>query len=445
MDNLKQPPHSIEAEQAVIGAVLSFPGCYAEVEFLRADDFFMGDHRTLWSRIRSDESMRDVVTMMTATEDRELMIYIGELGRNTPSAANVKVYARVVKERAMLRRLMTECMSVMSSISNDAKASDVVAGAVRRFQAIGDGAVIGDGPRHVFEIAESWYVDFKERSKNHGMVGLSTGIASLDARWCGLRGGQVVVIAGRPKTGKSTLALNIAEHISRDHPVAVFQMEMSENEMIDRSIASHGRVSISAIRAGTALSDEGGDRMVSAFAALKSSKLYIDATPRQTVDYIRMHCKAFFRRHGKGAIVIDYLGLIRSDGMSRTKNDDIAEISRDIKLLAKETDCPVILLCQMNRNAEKEKRKPQLSDLRDSGAIEQDADIICFTHKDDPEQNYSEIITRAMRSGQPGTDYLLCDFGISRFTQPPEYWEPTQAAKQERSAPKFKKKTGYTP
>ena len=162
------------------------------------------------------------------------------------------------------------------------------------------------------------------------------------------------------------------------------------------------------------------------------------------MDYIRMHSKAFVKKRGKGMIMIDYLGLIRSNSTSKTKNDEIAEISREIKLLAKETDCPVILLCQMNRAVEREKRKPVLSDLRDSGAIEQDADVVCFTHKDDPEQNYSEIITRAMRSGQPGTDYLMADFGVSRFNEPEEFWQPPTEQKQpSQNKPKAKGQGGY--
>ena len=437
MDERKEPPHSFEAEQAVIGSILLSPTCYTEAEFLLPEDFFRLDHRHLWTLIRSGPEMRDPVAMMTATVDLDTKVYISEIARNTPSAANVRMYATIVKERAMLRRVMRECLEVIGSINNDAKAADVVSGALRRFELIGEGAVVGEGPRHIHDLATEWFAEYSERVNGSGVVGLSTGFADLDARWGGLRGGQVIVLAGRPKTGKSTLALNIAEHIARTHPVAVFQMEMSAFEMVDRTLASTGQISISALRNGQRDDEHANDLLYTALANAKSLNLYVDATPRQTIDYIRMHSKAFVRKYGKGAIVIDYLGLIRSEGNARSKNDEVSEISRDIKLLAKETDCPVILLCQMNRNVEKEKRKPQLSDLRDSGSIEQDADIIAFTHKDDPEQDYSEIVTRAMRSGQPGTDYLICRFGESRFATPHEGWFPPEPDKPKRSSPRF--------
>lgn len=426
----KKPPHSVEFEQAVIGAVMAFPDCYDEVSFLHPDDFFRHDHRVLWEHIKQSEENRDFVTLATKLE-RELMVYLGDLTRTSPSPAHVKVYAQKVRDRALLRRMLAECMTTMSAIyDNDMTAADAVAGAVRRFEAIGDGAVVGGGPVHVSELAADWNDSFKARCQNTKAVGLNIGFRNIMERWGGLRGGQVIVVAGRPKTGKTTLAVNIAEFVSMTTPVAIFQMEMAAEELIDRAISSLGRISIKDIRNGTVERSQDFDSLIDAANRLKNSKLYIDTTPRQTMDYIRMHSKAFVKKRGKGLILIDYLGLIRSNSASKTKNDEIAEISREIKLLAKETDCPVILLCQMNRAVEREKRKPVLSDLRDSGAIEQDADIICFTHKDDPEQNYSEIITRAMRSGQPGTDFLMADFGFSRFNEPDDDWNPPEEVKQ---------------
>ncbi len=420
----KTPPSSIDAEQAVIGSVLMSPSCFDDVSFLDPADFYHHKHRELWETIKRDESFRDPVALMIASQSVDDRVYISELVRCSPgTTANVKVYAGIIRDRAMLRRLLGELFTLASEIDEQARPADVVAGAIRRIEAIGDGAIVGAGPRHVADIAGDWYAEFKRRQEAGSAVGVNVGFSNLNARWGGLRGGQVVVIAGRPKTGKTTLATNIAEFVSMTHPVAIFQMEMSAVEMVDRTVASTGRVSITGIRNATLTADE-YDRLLDTVTRVRNSKLYIDDTPRQTIDYIRMHAKAFVKRHGKGLLMIDYLGLIRSNSTARSKNDEVAEISRDVKLLAKETDCPVILLCQMNRGVEKEKRKPQLSDLRDSGAIEQDADIICFTHKDDPEQNYSEIITRAMRSGQPGTDYLLCEFGVSRFEEPGEDWTP---------------------
>lgn len=193
--------------------------------------------------------------------------------------------------------------------------------------------------------------------------------------------------------------------------------------MADRLIASVARYELDEIRGGNIPDD--CDPLVQASHMLKLSKLHIDTTPRQTIDYIRVSAKRFAREHGKPVIFIDYLGLVEMSARS-SKNEAVSEVSREIKLLAKELRCPVVLLCQMNRNAEREKRRPQLSDLRDSGSIEQDADVICFTHKEDEEQEYSEIITRAIRSGKPGTDYLMCQFGVGRFETPHESWAPPE-------------------
>lgn len=442
-DHMKKSPASLDAEQAVIGCILQSPTCFDEVSFLSENDFFYTDNRNLWSIIKADETGRDIVAMMMRCETLEQRLYIGELQRNTPWAANVKMYATIVKERSVLRRLLVECMDTMTSIYDGVSPVEVISGAMRRFEAIGEGAITGSGPIHVGELAVNWNESFRARCTNNESVGLNIGFRNLMERWGGLRGGQVVVIAGRPKTGKTTLALNIAEFVSMTTPTAIFQMEMASDELIDRSMSSLGRINIKDIRNGTLSKDDDFEGLITAANRLKSSKLYIDATPRQTMAYIRMHAKAFVKKRGKGLIVIDYLGLIRADSTSKTKNDEIAEISRDIKLLAKETDCPVILLCQMNRAVEREKRKPVLSDLRDSGAIEQDADIICFTHKDDPEQNFSEIISRAMRSGQPGTDYLMADFAFSRFNEPDEFWSPPAEAPKDKRQPKGKNVEGF--
>jgi replicative DNA helicase len=197
-------------------------------------------------------------------------------------------------------------------------------------------------------------------------------------------------------------------------------MEMGTNEVTSRLVSSSGNISSSALRHGK-IEPEDLDRMVSVIYQLKNSKIYVDATPRQTIDYIRLQSKVFIKRYGKGAIFIDYLGLIRSDKKSHSKNDEISELSRDIKLLAKETDCPVILLCQMNRAVEREKRKPQLSDLRDSGAIEQDADLVMFVyrdeyyHRDSEDVGLAEIIIGKHRSGPVGMLKLKFNGECSSF------------------------------
>ena len=422
---MKSPLISIDAEQAVIGAVLIAPQVYDDVSTLLPEDFAHEIHRSMWTMIRQSEVNRDLISLMGLLPDER--IYIGELARGTPSAANVKHYAQIVKERSGLRKLAATCTRIASNLSGGMKAVDAIGSALREIERIGEQSVIGTGLRHVSELGGAWSDEFTERCKSGGrLVGLSTGFDALDARWGGMRGGQMIVVAGRPKRGKSTLAMNIAQHVAQTKPVCVFNMEMSANEQIDRSVSHIGSVGISDIRNGTADADQIG-AVVTAWDQLSKSNLFIDDTPSQTIESIRLHAKSFVRKHGKGLIVIDYLQLMT--GPEDSPYARVTNISRGIKLLAKETNCPVIAVVQMNRAIETGNRKPQLSDLRDSGAIEQDADIITFVHQDDDEQAHSEIITRAMRSGIPGTDYLGRAFGYSRFCNMADGWEPDSRQK----------------
>lgn len=422
MDNLKKPPHSMEAEQAVIGIVLVKPHLWDDVSFLGPSDFYHHMHRTLWDRMAKNESARDIVSMMTDSE-LDTKIYLAEITRNAPLTANIGRYGQIVRERALLRRLIAECATTIDAAYSMASTpSTVITEHIRRADGLLDGAITTGGLRHVFDITADWYHNARERSKTGKVSGVETGFPYLDKRWGGLRDSTVTIIAGRPKTGKTTLALNIAEHVSRTMPVAMFQMEMGEDEIADRLIAAVAKYELNDIRGGKI--PEECDPLFHAIHVLKQSKMHVDANPRQTIDYIRLNAKKFAKEHGKPLIMIDYLGLIEMGGKAGNKSEAVTEVSREVKLLAKELKCPIILLCQMNRNAERESRKPKLSDLRDSGSIEQDADVVCFTHKDSEEQGYSEIITRAIRSGQPGTDYLTCRFNVGRFETPPDGWMP---------------------
>lgn len=428
------PLISVEAEQAVVGAVLTRPQVWDDVAFLTDEDFAIHDNREIWSQMRRGEGFRDFVNLVTMADSVERKVYLGDLARNSVHAGNVKFYAQIVRERASLRKLSAACMSILSRLDATTPAADAIAGAMRDIEAIGESAVIGKGPRHISEIGGEWYESFKSRAASDGrMVGLSTGFRDIDARWGGMRGGQMIVVAGRPKRGKSTLAANIAHHVARTSPVLVFNMEMSALEMIDRAVSYEGQIDVGDIRNGT-LKREAWDGLFDAWTGIAATKLHIDDTPCQTIDSIRMSAKAFVKRHGKALIVIDYLQLIRGD-QRQSSYERVSEISRGVKLLAKECDSPVIALVQMNRSIEAANRKPQLSDLRDSGAIEQDADVVAFCHQDSDEQDFCEFITRAMRSGQAGTDYLMRDFRLSRFVTAQENYAPVAPAQTNSRKP----------
>lgn len=421
---MSNPLVSVEAEQAVIGSVLLAPQVFDDVASLQSEDFAIEENRTLWGLIRKSEQNRDLVGLITSC--RDLSAYIGELVRNTPSAANIRFYASVVQERATLRRIAAAATKVAGVVSNGSlDAASALAMAIREIEGVSNGAGVEKGLSHIGDLACEWNTEFQRRMMAGGeIIGLSTGFGNLDRRIQGMRGGQVIVIAGRPKMGKSTLAMNIAQNVSRDHPVALFNLEMGATELIDRAVSYFGRLPLGQIRNGQ-LHPDSTDYLISACQQIKESRLYINDTPAQTLDGIRLNAKAFVKKHGHGLIVIDYLQLVRIPSI-KNRYEEVSEVSRGMKLLAKETNCPVIALSQMNRAIEGASRKPQLSDLRETGAIEQDADIVAFAHKDDVEQDYVEIITRAHRNGAPGTDYLGCEFSLSAFRELPEGWEPPQ-------------------
>lgn len=431
----REPPFSLEAEQAVIGAVLHDPVNLDECGVLVPEDFYRHEHRAIWQAVKRLDQV-DMPSVVMELPDADLRVYAGQLFSNQLRLSSVSKYVRVVKERAIARRLIAETLNFVGALYDAENATEAVQQFVRGVDAIGAGGIIGAGPRHIGEVANQWVETYRDRAQSSGPIGLQTGFGTLDERLGGLRGGQLVVISGRPGTGKTTLAMNIAEHVAMIKPVAAFQMEMSDTQVIDRAVASLGGLSYGRLRSGVSLDTGEYDSLIGAVSRLRSSRMYLDTTPRQSVDYVRTHAKSFVKRHGAGLIVVDYLTLMKNDRAQKGWREDqiIGDMTRDMKLLAKETDSPVILLAQMNRDAEKTGRKPQLSDLKGSGAIEADADVILFTHKDDPDQNFSEIVTRKHREGKVGTDYLLCEFDRSRFAEPPAGWEPV---KPERKAKGF--------
>lgn len=437
-DHQRKPPHSIEAEQAVIGSVLMTPSVWDDVAYLREEDFFLHAHRELWATMHRGEQFRDLVNLIVTCQNKEQQLYVGELARNTISAANAKFYAQTIRERSSLRKLMAVAIGIFGSINETTSAADAVSGAIRDIEAIGEAAVTGKGPRHIGEIGGEWYEIFRERTQSSGkLVGLPTGFDAIDERWGGMRGGQMIVIAGRPKRGKSTLAANIAQFVAMNNPVLIFNMEMSSIEVADRAVSYQGRIDIGKIRNGT-LSEDDYTELPHVWQTVKGSRLYVDDTPSQTIDAIRLASKVFVKRHGQTLIVIDYLQLIRGK-QDQGSYERVSEISRGIKLLAKETNCPVIAVVQMNRSIEGANRKPQLSDLRDSGAIEQDADIVSFVHQDEEDQEHCEFITRAIRSGEAGTDFLLRNFSRSRFEPAPFGYTPKPKEKPKGEQRKTRK------
>ena len=437
IEQLKVPPHSIEAEQSVLGGLLLENGAWDKVaDVVEEHDFYRHDHRLIFRSIavlaEKDEPL-DVITLSSWLKDRDELenagglAYLGTLAKDTPSAANIKAYADIVREKSVLRQLI----SIGSEISEDA------------FNA-GERAsreLLDEAEKKVFEIAEQGsrkkdFHDIKtllkttlanidELSKSDNTItGASTGYNDLDDMTSGLQKGDLVIVAGRPSMGKTTFSMNLAEYIAINDkkPVVIFSMEMPAEQIVLRMFASLGRVPLSDIRTGK-IREEDWPRIGNAVKTFGESKIFIDDTAAMSPTEMRAKARRLHREHGQiGVIVIDYIQLMQSGAKSDNRAAEVSEISRSLKALAKELECPVVALSQLNRSLEQRPNKrPIMSDLRESGAIEQDADVIMFIYRDEvynedtAEKGMAEVIIGKQRNGAIGKVRLTFTGKFTRF------------------------------
>jgi replicative DNA helicase len=425
---LKLPPHSIEAEQSVLGGLLIDNGAFDKIADIVADsDFYRDDHRRIFRHItRLIEKGRpaDVITVdesIKSGEDKDKvggLAYLAALTGNTPSAHNIRRYAEIVRERAIMRKLV----EVGTSIADTA------------FNPMGKevGQLLDEAESRVFEIAEAGargrqgFIEIQplltqvmeridmlyHRDNPSDITGVPTGYTDLDSRTSGLQPGDLVIVAGRPSMGKTALALNMAEYVAVENrlPVAVFSMEMAGTQLAMRMLGSIGRLDQHKLRTGK-LSDEDWNRLTTAVGKLHDAPIHIDETPALNALELRARARRLHRQYGAlGLIVIDYLQLMEASTEGENRATEISEISRSLKALAKELKVPVVALSQLNRGLEQRPNKrPVMSDLRESGAIEQDADLILFIYRDEvynpdtPEKGIAEIIIGKQRNGPIGT------------------------------------------
>lgn len=438
LEALKRPPHSVEAEQSILGGLMLDNDTWDQVsETVAEGDFYRKDHRLIFRAIAhlSEESIPfDVVTLSEWLEKHgELdnaggLSYLGMLANNTPSAANIKAYSNIVRERSVVRQL----------ISVGTKISDAGFNTEGR----GSAELLDEAERLVFEIAEQGargkggfeaikdvLVTVVDRidelfNQDGSITGLPTGFNDFDEMTSGLQAGDLVIVAGRPSMGKTTFSMNIAEHaaMTNEKPVAVFSMEMPADSLAMRMLSSLGRIEQNKIRSGQ-LTDDDWPRLTSALGLLQERPLFIDDTGGLSPNELRARCRRLTREHGQlGLIVIDYLQLMQVPGMSDNRTAEISEISRSLKGLAKEMEAPVIALSQLNRSLEQRPdKRPKMSDLRESGAIEQDADVIVFIYRDEvynpesPDKGTAEIIIGKQRNGPIGTTRVTFLGQYTRF------------------------------
>lgn len=446
---LKTPPHSVEAEQSVIGGLLIAPNAFDAVSDLIAEpDFFRPEHRAAFAAIAhlaEAGQPHDAVTvcdMLSATGQLDRaggFAYLVELAKNTPSAANIRAYASAVRERATLRNLITAGQAIADSAYDPAgrTAAELIDEAQAAVIALGDtGSAEPD--LHCAGRMKNLIAEWERRAACDGLVGLSTGFEALDRRTNGLGAGNLIILAARPSMGKTSLAMNIAEHtaVVENKPVLVFSMEMTGEELLDRMASAVGKIPYELIRTGRIFGDaEHESKIIPAVGRIKSAPLYIDDRAGLTIAQMRNAARRLHRQHPLALIVVDYLQL--AVGKTRSKTDsreqEISSISRGLKALAKELKCPVIALSQLNRNVEnRTNKRPVNSDLRDSGAIEQDADVIWFIYRDEvynedsPDKGIAEILCTKQRNGALGVDRLATNLAQCRFENLAPGWQPRE-------------------
>ena len=438
IEQLRVPPQSVEAEQAVLGGLMLDPSAFDKVaDQLNEDDFYRRDHQSIYRAIRElveKSKPCDAVTVGEWFESQGLAelvaggAYLVELAASTPSAANIKAYAEIVRDKAVQRKLI----DVGTGIVNDGfqpegrDSTELLAKAEQEVFAIAESHSRG---KQDFTPVRKALIDAFEilqvrASTGGGITGLPTGYEDFDRMTAGLQPTDLIILAARPAMGKTTFALNIAEYaaLKSKKAVAVFSMEMSAEQLAMRLISSLGRVNATRLRTGQ-LEDEDWSRVTSAIKMLREVKIFIDDTPALSPDVLRSKARRLKREHGLGLIVIDYLQLMQVPGNSENRATEISEISRSLKALAKELNVPVIALSQLNRSLEtRTDKRPVMADLRESGAIEQDADLIVFIYRDDyynrensPDKGLAEVIIGKQRSGPTGSVKLKFFGEYTRF------------------------------
>lgn len=418
----KVPPHDIEAEQAVIGSMLTDQeAVYAAIEKLKPEDFYREDNKQIYTAILNIYNKAEPIDIITLKAELSSMgkldavgglEYIVELPEKVPTTANVDRYIKIVEEKSLLRNLIRAANEILSS--GYAQEDDVE-------------NIVDHAEKKIFDVmqkkSQKGYTTIKDvlvesftkleelyNQKEH-ITGVPTGFAELDKKTAGLHGSELILIAARPAMGKSAFALNIGSYAATraNVPVAIFSLEMSKEQVGNRILCSEALVDSNNVRTGE-LNDEELGKLAETSGELSQAPIYIDDTPGISVMEIRAKCRKLKLEKNIGLVIIDYLQLIQGSGKTSSREQEIAEISRSLKILAKEIEVPVIALSQLSRAVEaRPDHRPMLSDLRESGSIEQDADIVMFLYRDDyynedsEKKNIAEVIIAKQRAGSTGT------------------------------------------
>ena len=418
----KVPPHDIEAEQAILSSMfIDREAVAAAMELLSSDSFYRPDHQLIFEsamELYSAGKPIDIITVKSRLEEKGVfeqvggIAYMAQIASAVGSSVNARHYAQIVEQKAVLRRLIKTTTEI-SQECYDGKTNlnTIMENAEKGIFDIMNGRTSGE-MSHIRDVTVSAFEKIEDIYKNKGkLTGVPTGFVDFDAKTAGLQRSDLVLLAARPSMGKTAFALNIAQNAAIRHnvPVAIFSLEMSKEQLVNRMLCSEAMIDAQKMRTGE-LMDEDWPKLIQAMGPLSQADIYIDDTPGVTPMDIRSKCRKMKLEKGLGLILIDYLQLMSGDGKIESRQQEISAISRSLKAIAREMDAPVIALSQLSRACEQRSdHRPMLSDLRESGAIEQDADVVAFLYRDEyyfPEteaKNQAELIIAKQRNGPTGT------------------------------------------
>lgn len=429
------PPHNREAEQSVIGAIFLDPQALITAsEILLADDFYQNAHKKIFETMLRLSDQGKAIDVVTVTEElsakKELedvggLSYLLELANAVPTAANIAHYAKIVEEKALLRRLIRVATKIVEDgYTREDEVEALLSEAEKKMMEVANRKNAGDF-KHVKDVLVETFDNIEQlQSKKGDVTGIPTGFRDLDNITAGFQRNDLIIVAARPSVGKTAFALNVAQSVAvqaREN-VAIFSLEMGAEQLVMRMLCAEGNIDAQVLRTG-ALTTEDWGKLTMAMGSLSNSGIFIDDTPGVRINEIRAKCRRLAQEHGLGMILIDYLQLIQGSGKpGENRQQEVSEISRSLKGLARELKVPVIALSQLSRGVEqRQDKRPMMSDLRESGSIEQDADIVAFLYRDDyydkesESKNMIEIIIAKQRNGPTGTVTLAFKKEFNKF------------------------------
>ncbi len=417
----KVPPHAIQAEESVLGGILIDNNAIdTALQRVGVSDFYRNDHRAIYEAMITLNDRSEPIDVITLSQELRTagkleqaggLEGIGKLAANVPSSANIGYYAKVVKEMSLRRKVIHEASEVIQeAFKLDSEVESFLDDTEQRILSVSDYRInpsfyrVGDVVQDSITLVEKLY------NQKEPVTGAPTGFTKLDSMTAGFQPSDLIIIAARPSMGKTALALSMAQHIGMEthRPVALFSLEMSKEQLVMRLLCSSAKVDSSRVRTGH-LAENDFPKLVDAASKLAEAPIFIDDTPAMTITEMRAKCRRLHRENPLSLIIVDYLQLMRSPMYSKSREQEISDISRSLKALAKELQVPVIALSQLNRSLEsRNDKRPIMSDLRESGAIEQDADVIMFIYRDEvynedtPDSGVAELIVAKQRNGPTG-------------------------------------------